>query len=440
MITYKDATIENKTAIFSFVCTEGEISAHKMRTITFATTMLTIVFATAQSSKLCTAFVTSSIRSHSARSSTKVSSAASSIFADFQKAFSTMIDSESSSKSASPYFTIAVSGATGLVGNALLDELNKQNNQINSKPVKVIQLIRSETTPKKQSERVSTVSWNPQAPNTEEAIDISALKGVDAVINLSGENISTGLGPLGFLGLRPWTQEKKESVLASRVPGAKALAHAVRQVADAENRPISYLCASGVGIYGCDYFAGSKDTAAEESMDTTNTKGFLATVSRQWEEAANSAPSKNVRVANLRFGVVLSKKGGALAKLYPIYFLGGGGVVGSGDQYFSFISARDAARAILHTLETTSLKGPVNVASPNPCTYRDFNSAMGKVLNRPTIVPLPSFAVDLLFGEMGQEMLLGGVKVKPSKLLGSGFEFKHDTIENAVESAVSESI
>lgn len=354
-------------------------------------------------------------------------------------------------------FTIAISGASGLVGKALLDELKQRQYQINQKPVQTIQLVRHETTQSTSTSTTcgsmpfSTVFWNPQ-DSSSDAILSSQLQNVDAVINLSGENISTGLGPLGFLGLRPWTAEKKESVLASRIPGARLLANVVQQISTNRERPITYLCASGVGVYGYNYYRQEDNSvvaelpAADEFTDVTHTKGFLATVSRQWEEAANSAgtamssSSSNHRVVNLRFGVVISKQGGAFGKLYPIYYLGGGGVVGSGNQYFSYISARDSARAILHVLETPSLQGPINIVSANPCTYREFNSAVGRAMNRPTIVPLPSFAVNLLFGEMGQEMLLGGVKAKPSKLLESGFEFNHSTIDKAVESALSENI
>lgn len=367
----------------------------------------------------------------------------------------TMMSSSNNAQGvSSEYFTIAISGGSGLVGKALLDELKQRQYQINHRPVQTIQLVRHDTvqaaSPTAEAGRMpfSTVLWDPHDASSE-ALLTSKLQTVDAIINLSGENISTGLGPLGFLGLRPWTPAKKESVLASRIPGAKLLGNVARNIST-EERPITYLCASGVGIYGYHYYRPEDESnddfpAADESCDVTKTQGFLATVSRQWEEAAaaassSSGSSHNSRIVNLRFGVIISKKGGAFGKLYPIYFLGCGGVVGSGQQYFSHISARDAARAILHVLETPSLRGPVNIVSPNPCTYREFNSAVSKAMSRPSVVPLPSFAVNLLFGEMGREMLLGGVKVKPSKLLESGFEFYHGTIDKAVESALSENI
>ena len=358
----------------------------------------------------------------------------------------TQVDTNTTNQTASPdslYYTIAISGATGVVGNALIHELNRRNYVICNKQVQLIQLIRQQNENPPTPPFIKSVYWDPQQGEPMLQHLTTNLQSVDAVINLSGENISTGLGSLGFLGLRPWTPQKKQSILASRIPGAKLLSNVVQQLSSCSldtDRPRTYLCASGVGIYGYHY-EDSMD-AVDESMNTDHTEGFLATVSRQWEEAANSsAPTNtntNLRAVQLRFGVVLSTKGGALGKLYPIYSLGGGGVVGSGQQSFSYISATDVARAILHILETPTLQGPVNLTSPQPCTYRDFNDALGKILHRPTLFPLPSVAVNLLFGEMGQEMLLGGVKVKPTKLLESGFEFKHDTIEKAVKSAVTE--
>jgi hypothetical protein len=214
---------------------------------------------------------------------------------------------------------------------------------------------------------------------------------------------------------------------------------AISKVLATSKRPKTFLAASGVGVYG-DNFIGEDCAAVDETADVSSTRGFLADVSRAWELATQDAKKGNNRVVNMRFGVVLSTKGGALAKLYPIFFLGGGGDVGSGKQYFSFISARDIARAIVHTLETPSLKGPINVCAPNPCTNAEFTKALGGALTRPTILPLPSFAVSLLFGEMGEEMLLGGVRSVPTKLLQSGFQFLHPTIDTAIKSALEEKI
>mmetsp|Transcript_726 Transcript_726/g.859 ORF Transcript_726/g.859 Transcript_726/m.859 type:complete len:143 (+) Transcript_726:3-431(+) len=142
----------------------------------------------------------------------------------------------------------------------------------------------------------------------------------------------------------------------------------------------------------------------------------------------------------MRLAPVLSKNGGALGKLYPIFFLGGGGIVGSGKQYFSYISARDAARAVVQIIENESLNGPVNLIAPTPVTNAEFTATLGKVLSRPTFIPLPAFVVKLVFGEMGEEMLLGGIKAAPKKLLDSNFKFNHESIQLALQSAVDESI
>jgi uncharacterized protein len=354
-------------------------------------------------------------------------------------AFSTMtspIESGSSSK----FFTVGITGSSGLVGTALRDELRRRSS-VNGKAVRIINLARGSeptTIPKDWSEEGSsetTVVWNPQASDPEQTIDLNALAAMDAVIHLAGENVATGLGPLGFLGIRPWTEEKKSEIIKSRVVPTTALSNAMAALP----KPQTLLVASGVGAYG-DTFVDESCAPSDETADIATTPGFLARVSREWEAATIPAKkSGQNRVVNLRFGVVLSTKGGALAKLYPIFFLGGGGIVGSGSQYFSFISARDIARGIVHCLETTSLEGPVNLSSPAPCTNLEFTKALGKVLNRPTLLPLPSFAVSLAFGEMGEEMLLGGVRCVPSKLLRSGFEFLHPTIEQALQSAVEES-
>jgi uncharacterized protein (TIGR01777 family) len=215
------------------------------------------------------------------------------------------------------------------------------------------------------------------------------------------------------------------------------------KVLASNNKPQAFLSASGCGVYGDNYFATGDNNelkAADESMDVSGTNGFLADVSRAWEAATKEADNGKNRVVNMRFGVVMSTKGGALAKLYPIFFLGGGGNVGSGKQYLSFVSARDIARAIIYTLETPSLKGPVNMSAPNPCTNAEFTKALGKALHRPTILPFPGFAVSALFGEMGEEMLLGGVRCVPCKLMGSGFVFQHPTIDDAIQSALEENI
>ncbi|CAJ1950908.1 unnamed protein product [Cylindrotheca closterium] len=354
------------------------------------------------------------------------------------RSLSTSSSSSSSSlNDDNKYFTIGLTGASGLIGTALRDEISNIGS-INGKPVRCVALKRGSKADKKplndDSANTSLV-WNPNGKTPEEVIDPSALQDMDAIVHLSGENISTGLsGPLAPLGIRPWTDAKKKEIIDSRVITTRALAQAI---AKSEKKP-SFLVAGGVGAYGPDFFEGAK--AADESADISKSTGFLAEISRKWEGAAQEADDSGARVVKMRNGVVLSTKGGAMAKLYPIFLLGGGGIVGSGKQYFPFISARDMARAMIHVLQTPSLNGPVNMCAPSGCTNAEFTSAIGKVLRRPTILPFPSFAVSLLFGEMGEEILLGGTRAQPQKLLDSGFEFAHPTVEEAVQSAVDEDI
>lgn len=354
---------------------------------------------------------------------------------DLQKNFFSNMASPSGNEK--KFFTIGLTGANGLVGTALQDELLRSKVKISGKPVRVVQLKRGNTAESIDLSDLdsSTVSlqWNPKADSPDSVIDPKVLTQMDAIVHLSGENVATGLGPLGFLGIRPWTAEKKQEIINSRIDTTKALVSAV----STKSTPTTMLVASGIGVYGYNYNLG--DDAVDESMDVAGTEGFLAEMARLWEGVTQPASQKN-RVVNMRFGVVMSKNGGALGKLYPIFFLGGGGIVGSGKQYLSFISARDIARAIVHCIETPSLKGPVNLCAPEPCTNNEFTTALGKVLGRPTLLPVPGFAVSLLFGEMGEEMLLGGVRAQPSKLLQSGFQFLHPKIEDALKSAVEEKI
>lgn len=334
------------------------------------------------------------------------------------------------------YFTVGLTGSDGLIGKSFRDEVRRIGT-INDKPIRCVALKRGNYAEKKKLEDTTftSLTWNPHGRDADDVMDPSVLNEMDAIIHLSGENISTGSSPLNPMGIRPWTDAKKKEILDSRVITTSALAKSIA----AGKKGLSFLVAGGVGAYGSK-FIGKGVTPADESTDISNSDGFLAEVSRQWEAASQEAKESGARVVNLRNGVVLSKKGGAMAKLYPIFLMGGGGIVGPGDQYFPYISARDMARAMIHVLQTPALEGPVNMCAPGGCTNEEFTKAMGKVLNRPTILPFPSFAVSLLFGEMGEEILLGGSRAEPSKLLESGFEFSHSTIEEAVQSAVDETI
>ena len=195
--------------------------------------------------------------------------------------------------------------------------------------------------------------------------------------------------------------------------------------------PSLFLCASAVGIYG--YNTG--DRTLDETW-TLPGDGFLAEVTEAWEgETAvlNRITKGKTRVVNARLGVVLSKKGGILAKLLPIFSLGGGGILGDGKQYFSWITLDDVVSALTHIIENSSLEGPVNLVAPLPVTNLEFTKAFGGALRRPTILPVPEIAVKGIFGEMGEEMLLGGQRVVPAKLIKSGFKFQDATIQDALK-------
>lgn len=342
----------------------------------------------------------------------------------------------------SQYYTVGITGASGLIGTAFQNELDAIGS-VNGKPVRVVAFRRGSEAEAVDADELNdeafnggtkSITWNPSGEDGD-VVDNSVIQSLDALVHLSGENISTGQGLLAPLGIRPWTDSKKQEILDSRTITTSALGKAI---AASGNKDCDFLVASGVGVYGPEFIGEDSAEAADESADVSSTSGFLADVSRAWE--AETQPAKNAgnRVVQLRNGVVLSQKGGALAKLYPIFFLGGGGIVGSGQQFFPYVSNRDMARAMVHVLEKSSLSGPVNMCAPTPATNADFTSAMGSVMGRPTLLPFPGFAVSLLFGEMGEEVLLGGTKAAPKKLLNSGFQFLHPTVEDAVRSAVEE--
>ncbi|MDX1385070.1 MAG: TIGR01777 family oxidoreductase, partial [Thermoanaerobaculia bacterium] len=252
------------------------------------------------------------------------------------------------------------------------------------------------------------VRWDPEAG----VLQPDRLEGLDAVVHLAGENIAAGR----------WTDARKEAILRSRIRGTSNLVASLR---DLETPPRAFLCASAVGFYG--------ETGSDERTEEAGRgEGFLSDVCVAWEAAAGGAAELAERVALLRFGVVLSPRGGALAKMLPAFRFGAGGVVGSGRQYLSWISLDDVARAILHALVTPEVEGPLNVVAPQPCTNRELTHQVGSVLRRPTIAPLPRPAVRALFGEMGEAMLLGSTRVAPAKLVQTGFAFAHSELEDCL--------
>ncbi|KAM3573518.1 hypothetical protein VYU27_004500 [Nannochloropsis oceanica] len=309
-------------------------------------------------------------------------------------------------------YTVVITGASGMIGRALTQSL--QAGTVGGKPVKVVEISR----------RSGATSWDPATG----AINAQALEGADAVVHLAGENVGSGSSESLTGRLGAWTDAKKDRILNSRRDGTSLL---VKTIGGLKSPPKVFITASAVGYYGFD----EGDTVFDESGPLG--KGFLAEVTRVWEaEAAKLQGKRGIRVVNARFGVVLSKEGGIIKKLLPIFQLGGGGVIGNGQQYLSWVSLTDAVRAIQFLLEAPKLSGPVNVVAPEPVTNAEFTSAMGKALFRPTILPFPAPAAQVLFGEMGNEMLLGGQRAVPKKLTAAGFSFENPDILSGVQSAL----
>ena len=239
-------------------------------------------------------------------------------------------------------------------------------------------------------------------------------EGIDAVIHLAGENIAQGR----------WTKAKKSEIRNSRINGTKKLSD---QLGTSPHKPSIFISSSATGFYG----DRSDDILDEESSQGA---GFLPEVCVLWEKATKSAEQAGIRTIHIRTGVVLTKKGGALKKMLPPFLLGGGGILGNGKQYMSWISLKDEINAILFILNNNEISGAVNLTAPNPVNNKEFTKILGKTIKKPTIVPLPGFAARLLFGEMAEAILLTGNRVLPNKLLNAGFNFTHPTLDKALES------
>ena len=289
---------------------------------------------------------------------------------------------------------IAITGSSGLVGSTLVPLLTTGGHS-------VTRLVR-------RNAGDGEVMWDPEA----KTFDASPLDGIDAVVHLAGENIAASR----------WNARVKQRIRDSRVVVTRRLCAGLAKMS---SRPSVLVCASAIGIYG---------DRGEELLDEESRPGssFLADLVRDWEAATKPAAEAGIRVVNLRFGVILSPKDGALSKMLLPFKLGGGGRVGSGRQYWSWISIDDAAGAIHHAMMTDSLVGPVNAVAPNTVTNREFTKTLGRILRRPTIVPMPAFAARLALGEMADELLLASSRVEPKKLLQSGYNFRQPTLEGAL--------
>jgi uncharacterized protein (TIGR01777 family) len=235
---------------------------------------------------------------------------------------------------------------------------------------------------------------------------------MEAVVHLAGENIASGR----------WTAARKARIRSSRVMGTRTLCETLARLSQP---PKVLVSASAIGYYG--------DRGAEPLWENSAFgTGFLAEVCRAWEEATQPAVQKGIRVVLLRIGIVLSPAGGALAKMLIPFQLGLGGVIGSGNQYMSWIALDDVAGVIAHALVTDTLQGPVNAVAPYPVTNREFTKTLGRVLRRPTVFPLPGFAARLAFGEMADALLLASTRVEPKRLLATQYVFRYPELEDAL--------
>ena len=292
---------------------------------------------------------------------------------------------------------ILVSGSTGLVGTALVPLLMTAGHE-------VVRLVRS----KAASPSKEMVHWDP----SHGSIDTAGLEGLDAVVHLAGEPIAKGR----------WNAEKKRRIHESRGPATKLLCEALAKL---KSPPKTLVSASAIG-----YFGNRGDEILTEQSPPGS--GFLVDVCRDWEEATAPAKLAGIRVVNLRVGVVLTPQGGALKEMLTPFKMGVGGIMGSGKQFWSWITLDDLLGSIVHSLNTEALAGPVNAVAPQAATNRDFTKTLGKVLNRPTIFPMPGFAARLLLGGMADDLLLASAQVKPARLEETGYVFRHPELETGL--------
>jgi len=289
---------------------------------------------------------------------------------------------------------ILVSGVSGPIGAALLPFLK-------TREYAVVRLVRGPAQGEEQ------ISWDPARP-----IAPKSVSGFDAVIHLAGETI-----------VGRWTTAKKANIRDSRVMGTRHLAQALAQ---ASVKPQVFVCSSAIGYYG----DRGEEVLNERSAPGT---GFLSEVCREWEAATQPAADAGIRTVQIRTGVVLSPKGGALGKMLTPFKMGLGGRIGNGQQWMSWIDVQDLVGATHHILKTDLLKGPVNMVAPRPVTNAEFTKTLASVLSRPAIFPMPAFAVKLAFGEMGETVLLGSQRVEPAQLVTSGYPFRYDNLQSSLE-------
>ena len=288
---------------------------------------------------------------------------------------------------------VLISGATGLIGSALIPELEARGHT-------VTRLSRSKAGP-------DTIRWDPSAGTID-----GDLGGTEAVVHLAGENIAQGR----------WNPDKKRRIVDSRVKGTRLLAEGIAAL---PTPPKVMVSTSAVGYYG----DRGDEVLTEESAPGT---GFLPRVCQEWEAAAEPARRSGIRVVYPRLGVVLSPESGALGTTLPLFKLGVGGKIGDGRQWVSWVAIDDVVGAIVHALTDESVEGPVNVGSPNPMTNAEYTKVLGKVLGRPTVLPLPAPAARIMLGEVADALLLASQRMEPAKLEATGYDFRYPQLEGAL--------
>jgi uncharacterized protein (TIGR01777 family) len=288
---------------------------------------------------------------------------------------------------------ILISGASGLIGSALASSFESHRGEVTG-------LVRRP--PRSSNE----LQWDPL-----HEVAPQLVSGFDVIVHLSGENVAGR-----------WTEAKKRRIRDSRIISTQNLARALLQ---AEKKPGVFVCASAIGYYG---------NRGEEILteNSSSGSGFLAEVSREWEAAAAPATDGGIRTVNLRTGIVLSARGGALKQMLLPFRLGLGGKVGNGRQWWSWIHIGDFIVAVQHIVDNVSLNGPVNMTAPNPVTSAEFTKTLAKTLNRPALLPLPAIVAKLALGEFAEEGLLASARVQPKKLIESGFQFGFPDLESAL--------
>jgi uncharacterized protein (TIGR01777 family) len=299
---------------------------------------------------------------------------------------------------------VLVSGSTGLIGSALVDRLTRLGHEVVRLARGTSRLSATETA----ADESPVVRWDP----IQGQLETTPLEGLEAVVHLAGEPVGVGR----------WTAAKRERILSSRVSGTRLLSTTLARL---HHPPRVLVSASAVGYYG-----DRGETELDE--DSPPGGGFLSQVCQQWEAATAEAAAAGIRVVLPRIGMVLSPRGGALAKMTPIFRWGLGGRLGSGRQFISWITLEEVVKAIAHLLENERIRGPVNLVSPQPVTNHAFTKALARALRRPALLPAPALLLRLVFGRMADEMLLASVRALPRRLLAAGHEFQDPILEHAL--------